>query len=255
MKKESLQNFLAHQHIKWQFDLSKAPWWGGQFERMVGLVKQSLYKTLGRACLSWSELEEVIIDIELALNNRPLSYVEDDVQLPILTPNVMMFGIPNHLPEADADDLEDTDLRNRAKYLRKCKDSLWSRWTGEYVKALRERHNLKHDSKTPSLKEGDVVLIKGEERNRGKWSIGIITNLITGRDGVVRAAKLRAGKSYLERAVQQLYPLELSCDVTKQRVQDQLNPEARAFRPRRRAAADAAETMRIIAAEEEDEQL
>eukprot|EP00112_Aurelia_sp_Birch-Aquarium-sp1_P023947 Seg734.10 transcript_id=Seg734.10/GoldUCD/mRNA.D3Y31 product="hypothetical protein" protein_id=Seg734.10/GoldUCD/D3Y31 len=139
--------------------------------------------------------------------------------------------------------------------MRKCKDSLWSRWTGEYVKVLRERHNLKHDSKTPSLKEGDVVLIKGEERNRGKWSIGIITNRITGRDGVMRAAKLRAGKSYLETAVQQLYPLELSCDVTKLRVQDQLNPEARAFRPRRRAAADAAETMRVIAAEEEDEQL
>eukprot|EP00112_Aurelia_sp_Birch-Aquarium-sp1_P019404 Seg4793.1 transcript_id=Seg4793.1/GoldUCD/mRNA.D3Y31 product="hypothetical protein" protein_id=Seg4793.1/GoldUCD/D3Y31 len=166
----------------------------------------------------------------------------------------MMFGIPNHLPEADAGDVEDTDLRNRAKYLQKCKDSLWSRWTGEYVKALRERHNLKHDSKIPSLKEGNVVLIKGEERNRGKWSIGIITNFITGRDGVMRAAKLRAGKSYLEKAVQQLYPLQLSCDVTKLRVQDQLNPEARAFRLRRRAAADAAEKLRIIAAEE-DEQL
>ena len=79
---------------------------------MVGLVKQSLYKTLGRSCLSCSELEEVILDIELALKNRPLSYVEDDVQLPILTPNVMMFIIPNHLPEEDADNMEDADLRN-----------------------------------------------------------------------------------------------------------------------------------------------
>ena len=77
--------------------------------------------------MSWSELEEVILDIELALNNRPLSYVEDDVQLPILTPNVMMFGVPNHLPEEDADNVEDADLRKRAKYLRKCKDSLWAR--------------------------------------------------------------------------------------------------------------------------------
>ena len=163
MKEESLQNLLAHQHIKWQFNFSKAPWWGGQFERMVGLVKQSLYKTLRRACLSWSELEEVILDIELALNNRPLSYVEDDVQLPILTPNVVMFGVPNHLPDEDADTVEDADLRIRAKYLRKCKDFLWARWTGEYVKALRERHNLKHDSKTPSLKE-DVLLCANKRR-------------------------------------------------------------------------------------------
>ena len=33
-----------------------------------------------------------------------------------------------------------------------------------------------------------------------------------GNGGVVRGAKLRAGKSYVERAIQQLYPLELSCD-------------------------------------------
>ena len=203
---------------------------------MVGLVKQSLYKTLGRACLSWSELEEVILDIELALNNRPLSYVEDDVQLPILTSNVMMFGIPNHLPEEVADDVEDTDLRNRARYLRKCKDSIWSRRTGEYVKALRERHNLKNDSKTPSLKEGDVMLIESWERN--------VTEASRVSESL-QAAKLRAGKSYLDRAVQKLYPL---------RVQDQLNPEAKAFRSRRRVAADAAETMRIIVTEEEEEQ-
>ena len=94
------------------------------------------------------------------------------------------------------------------------------------------------------------MLIKGEERNRGKWNIGIIANLITGRDSVVRGARLRAGKSYLERAIQQLYPLDLSCDVMRQRVQDQLNPETKAFRPRRRAVADAAETMKIIVEEE-----
>ena len=41
MKTEKLQNYLAHQGMKWQFNLSCAPWWGGQFERLVGLVKQA----------------------------------------------------------------------------------------------------------------------------------------------------------------------------------------------------------------------
>ena len=68
----------------------------------------------------------------------------------------------------------------------------------------------------------------------------------------MRAARLRAGKSYLERAVQQLYLLELSCNMAKQRVQDQLNPDAREFRPRRRAAIDAVETVKIISAEEDE---
>ena len=39
---ERLNDFLAHQRISWQFNLSRAPWWGGQFERMVGLVKGAL---------------------------------------------------------------------------------------------------------------------------------------------------------------------------------------------------------------------
>ena len=37
-------------------------------------------------------------------------------------------------------------------------------------------------------------------------------DLIVGRDGEVRAAKLRAGRGVLERAIQHLYPLQLACD-------------------------------------------
>ena len=37
--------------------------------------------------------------------------------------------------------------------------------------------------------------------------------LIPGRDGNVRAVKLRAGKSYLERPIQFLYPMKLHVDA------------------------------------------
>ena len=60
-----------------------------------------------------------------------------------------------------------------------------------------------------------MVIIKGDEKDRAHWKTGIVVELFTGSDGVIRAAKLRAGKSYLERAVQQLYPLELTCDWAK----------------------------------------
>ena len=71
----------------------------GQFERLVGVVKRALYKSNGRASLIWNELEEVLLDVEVALNDRPLSYVEDDVQLPVLTPCALMFGQPRLVPE------------------------------------------------------------------------------------------------------------------------------------------------------------
>ena len=105
MRDEKMQEDLAHQHITWPFNLSRAPWWGGEFERMVGLVKQALYKSNAGTNLAWSELEEVLLDVEVTLNNRPLTYL-DDVQLPTLAPLAMMFGQPNHLPETNPDEIK-----------------------------------------------------------------------------------------------------------------------------------------------------
>lgn len=118
MSDECLNEFLSRQEIKWQFNLSKAPWWGGQFERMVGIVKRSLQKAIGNGFLTCTELEEVILDVEVTVNNWPLSCVEDDVQLPILRPNSLLFGQPNVLPELEPHHIEDRELRKRAKYLR-----------------------------------------------------------------------------------------------------------------------------------------
>ena len=101
------------------------------------------------------------------------------------------------------------------------------------------------------------MLIKEDERNRGKWKIGIVDQLIAGRDGVVRAAKLRAGNSHLERALQQLYPLELKCDRETSRAGTGLNANAEEFNPaqrgQRRAAQEAKDRIADIAADEEQD--
>lgn len=199
---ERLQDYLAKMEIMWQFNLSRAPWWGGQFERLVGLVKQTLFKVMGKSYLSTKELKSLLMDVETTLNNRPLGYIEDDIQQVILTPNVMMFGQPVIVPDIeDTEEDENLDLKKRYKHLKACKDRVWRRWSEEYLKQLRERHNMKHKSKELTLKDGDVVIIKGDEKNRKYWKLGIVTKLIKGRDGAVRAVRLRAGKSFLERAV------------------------------------------------------
>ena len=40
---ERMHDYLSRNHITWQFNLSRAPWWGGQSQRLaiVGLVKQA----------------------------------------------------------------------------------------------------------------------------------------------------------------------------------------------------------------------
>lgn len=82
------------------------------------------------------------------------------------------------------------------------------------------------------------------------WPLGIIENLIVGSDGVARGAKLRAGKSYVERAIKKLYPLELSCDRQLPASQAGMNPEAAPFRPKRDAAVAARLRLQEITQEE-----
>ena len=67
------QDFLIKKEIQWKFNLSRAPWWGGEFERMVGLVKQSLYKAIRYANLNFNELEEILLGVEINLDNHPLT--------------------------------------------------------------------------------------------------------------------------------------------------------------------------------------
>ena len=206
-KDERLNIFLGTREITWQFYLSRAPWWGGQFERLIGVMKGAFYKTVGQGQLSWEELSEVLLDVEIVLNNHLLSYVEDNIQLPMLTPNALLFTKSNFLPELQPYHLKEKDLRKRAKFLQRSKDAIWCRWSSEYLRALRERHRLKYGNSKNPLSVGDVVILKSEERNRNYWPLGIIEKLIVGP----------------------------------------LNPTAPPFRPRRDAAASAGLRIQDIA--------
>ena len=84
--------------------------------------------------------------------------------------------------------------------------------------------------------------MKSDQKNRGKWKIGIAHQLFKGQDGVIRGVRLRAGKSYLERPIQCLYSLESNCEVNPVKSNTNIDPtklniKAKEFRPKRNAAA------------------
>lgn len=53
--------------------------------------KQAQQKAIGKASFTWSELEEVLLDVEINLNRHLLTYVLDALQHPILPPNSMLL--------------------------------------------------------------------------------------------------------------------------------------------------------------------
>lgn len=105
---------------------------------------------------------------------------------------MLIYGQHNLIPSIEDSYLvEKGDLRKRFKYLQRCKNNAQRRWTDEYLKALKERHNLKHNisGKVMQPVKGSVVLVKGDDQNRGIWKLAIVTDLFPGSDGIIQSSQ------------------------------------------------------------------
>ncbi|XP_067016654.1 uncharacterized protein [Acropora muricata] len=219
-----VMSFLLKRKIQWKFNLEKAPWWGGFFERMIKSTKRCLKKTLGRARLTYEELLTVLTEVECILNSRPLTYLyPDDLKEP-LTPSHLISGRRLlSLPDASRNGTDNSSahetVTRRAKYLQKLMDHLWNRWRREYIPALKESHRFKLDSAGQTAQIGDIVSVHDESLPRTKWRMGVVHELIKGVDKKTRGAVVRItdkGKSsYLRRPLQRLCPLEILENVKK----------------------------------------
>ena len=158
------------------------------------MFKSPFRKAVANGTLSWSKLSDIVLDVEIAINGCPLSYVEEEVKLPVLTPSSMLHLQPNQLPELSAHHIKEPVLRKIAKYLYWWKEAMWSRWTRGYVHSLREWHSKSGGNQTSHPSVGEVVIIHDESLNHNSWKLGIVERLIVGCDGIVCRAKLRAGK-------------------------------------------------------------
>ena len=201
--------------------------------------------------LTYSELEEVLLDVEVNLNIRPLTYTDEDLEYSVLTPSSMILGRDIKLPKASPEKQEVSDnWKKQQKYVHKCKEAAWKRWVHEYFAALRERNNLSLKRKPVKININNVVIIKGDEKNRGKWKIGIIENIFMGKHNTIRSIRIRSGKNIIERPIQLLHPMELPCDsksTTKNTQDDKtLNVNAEEFRPKRSAAVAVEQKIRNI---------
>jgi len=192
--------------------LARSPWWGGFFERLIGIMKNTLSKAIGRALLKYQELEEVLLDVESLLNNRPLCYVGEEFEQPVITPNLLLRGQPAHFLEENSDNTDDDEaeeMTRRLRYLKKCRDNVRKRWLNEYLRALQERVNAgpkaKHEA---AMKKGKIVLLKNSTKNRANWKVGRVVDPIVGKDGVTRGYKILTGSGYVVER-----PLQLVCDL------------------------------------------
>ena len=247
-KSKRMQNFLANEDIRWMFNLAKSPWWGGFYERLIKEVKKILYKTLGRSHLSFEGMEQVVMEIEGNLNNRPLTYVEGEAESEVLTPNVIMWGGNAYPLEEREQDMD--ELMSMNKRLINAKKHAWQRWKREYIHALMETHRVnKKGGRVPEV--GDILLIVVDEKNRGEWKKGRVLRLVKGKDGVVRGVILSYSGRTIERPLRLVCPLELkACDCAKEERHNETVSKDQ--RVQRNAARNAKQRIQIKLEDEED---
>ncbi|XP_028403379.1 uncharacterized protein LOC114526078 [Dendronephthya gigantea] len=206
-KSESLQDHLAQREIRWQFNLSKSPWWGGMYERLIKEIKKTLYKTMGRSHLYYDQMEAIVMDIERHLNNRPLTYLEShNGEEQVLKPNVIMWGQNSHVVE-DCEIEGDEVSKLHARLMMK-QQHVWRRWEKEYIHGLLENHSI-HRGAGNVPEVGEIVLVISDGKNMGEWTKGKVMHHIKGKDGVVRGVTLLHKGHYIQRPVTLVCPLEI----------------------------------------------
>ena len=221
MNSTEVREQLGRRGVTWQFIPKRAPWFGGFWERLVGLTKTAIKKVLGRRHVSLPTLETIVVEIEAILNDRPLTYVSSELSDPEpLTPSHLLHGrritcLPYQTVELD--ELTDPSFgdasrtRKRAVVQAVILRDFQTRWRHEYLTSLREYHKASGKN-IQSVKKGDVVIVH-EDTPRMTWRLAVIKDLIIGRDGLIRAAVIKTANGTTNRPITRLYPLELTADV------------------------------------------
>ncbi|XP_043496427.1 uncharacterized protein LOC122520403 [Polistes fuscatus] len=132
---EKLARTVAIDQIEWKFNPPTAAWWGRFWERLNGILKRLLRRTLRKSSLNYEEMMTVLLDCEAIINSRPITFLSENKQdLVPLTPS-MFLQDTKEIGVLDLDRVEKCDFAKRYNYRAKIKEGLRRRFRTEYLGA------------------------------------------------------------------------------------------------------------------------
>ncbi|KAE9417174.1 hypothetical protein Angca_000977, partial [Angiostrongylus cantonensis] len=176
------------------------------------------------------ESEALIVEVEGSLNNRPLTYIEEESGDPVILRPVdfiqrdMIITYPfESLREHQNDkDYIPSEEESTLCTMQEAKQALlsshelieqyWVIWSQQYIKSLRESNkvNINNKRDTPRIPTVDtVVFIYKPFQPRNTWKMGHVIKLQQSESGVIREAEIRlSNQRIIRRPVNLLTSLE-----------------------------------------------
>ena len=178
---EEVKEYMRDKQLTWTFSSPRSPWQGRMFERMIGIVKDCLHKALHHRQIIDTELVTILAEVESIVNNRPLMYVDSDLNCEeTLTPAHMLYGRKLFLyPTFQTHDYEFDDLDNVSTLLAynnkisRVINKFVHLWSHDYLQSLREKHYLPYPHPIRSPKLDEVVIVRSDRSSLGLYKVRI----------------------------------------------------------------------------------
>ena len=148
---------------------------------------------------TFDALEAILLDIELIINNRPLTHIyTDSTKLPLTPCQLVFFRNLNHSTWLESPVNAEIDIYEHRKKLTNIINHFWHRWRTEYVTNLHDYYKLRSllSNNSPYIKFNDVVFIRNDNAPRPLWRISWVIGQIKSKsDNEVRAASVKVPRT------------------------------------------------------------
>ena len=200
---KKLKDDMLLEAIEWNFNPPHAPHMGGAWERLIRSVKGILRHLIGERLLNDEELVSFLCETEKILNDRPLTRMGSDPRDPTpLTPSHLLLLRGND----SSPNTESNHVRRRWQVIQAIANRFFERFISEYIPQLQVRSKWARTKE--NIRINDVVLVADDDAPRGKWPLGIVVEVETSSDGLVRSAKVRTNNKVKRRPINKLVFLE-----------------------------------------------
>jgi hypothetical protein len=239
--------------VKWFFNASRAPWWGGFYERMMHMIKNKLAKLFithqQKYFPTMDAFREAVAWTQLVLNSRPVSwnptcgkYGQPVLARDLFLPTLPDFDDPFHISVVDGwlESASQAELQTAVQIRHQWQNNMWELFQTTYLSELRKRRQEHEVPETsPLLAIGQVVFYKkpiiGQELSPMKrltWRMARLLKLHPGRDRRVRSVDIEFFDSKRDKwvtmtnqSIRHIAPLEVMLhDAEREAVQVKASP-------------------------------